>query len=173
MPTADCAPAVVHLPGSRNLYELTEPATLLLVGVDLDDPGNVGALIRTALAAGASGFVAVGCCDAFHPRAVRISRGSLFKLPVLTYPEVRPLLDDLRDQNVRTIGAVADGGTPLPEARIAAGPLALFVGSEAFGLPGEVGAALAHRLTIPMAEGIDSYSVNAAAAILLYSLSRR
>ena len=62
----------------------TYGAPLLLVAADVKDPGNTGALMRTALAAGATAFVACGISDPYHPKALRTSMGSLFKLPVLT-----------------------------------------------------------------------------------------
>lgn len=146
---------------------------VLVVGSDIEDPGNVGALIRTALAGGAAGFVAVGRTDPYHPKAVRTSMGSLFKLPVLRRAAVGPLLEELAGLGVTRLGAVATGGTPAHRTATGRPAVALFLGSEAFGLPSHVAGSMDSWLTIPMASGIDSYSVNAAAAILLYELRRR
>ncbi len=160
------------------LVRLAEPIALadmqdgpLLVAVEVEDPGNVGALIRTAHAAGASAFLSVGISDAYHPRASRTSMGSLFRIPLLHYPTLAPLLEALRAQEVQTVAAVSAGGTPLPEARFGA-RVAVLLGSEAIGLPAEVRAAVDRRVTIPMGQDVDSFSVNAAAAVMLYEINR-
>ena len=162
------------IPRPPNLEELQTMALtqrgLLLVLVDVEEPGNVGALVRTALASNALAIVAVGVSDPFHPKAVRTSMGSLFKLPVLQSYEVEPVLAQTR--NLRCIAAVADHGVA-PWAADYGQATALFVGSEGKGLPTSVIGALHQQVTIPMRDGVDSFSVNAAAAILLYEVNRR
>jgi len=149
-----------------------EPPSVVLVALDVQDPGNVGALSPTALTLGAKALVAVGLSAPHHPKAVRTSMGRVFRLPVLGYPEVPPLLEELRALNITTAGAVSGGGVSPSEVE-SSGRLALFLGSEAFGLPEEIVTSLDHRVTIPMATEVDSLSVNAAAAILLYELLGR
>ena len=78
-----------------------DPARLL-VAVDVVDPGNAGALVRTAHASGAAAFVALGVTDPYHPRATRTSLGSLFRLPILRYATTAPFLAELdRQQTVK------------------------------------------------------------------------
>jgi len=147
-------------------------APTLLVAVDVVDPGNVGGMLRTAHALGADLFITVGGSDPFHPRAVRTSMGSIFKLPVIatTLPD---LLATLQQTSIQTIGTIADGDVLLPQVEVGLGGTAVFMGSEYWGLPDELLAQLDQRVTIPMNSGIDSFSVNAAAAIVLYELQRR
>lgn len=142
----------------------------VLVLVDVEEPGNVGALVRTALASDAVAIVAVGVSDPFHPKAVRTSMGSLFKLPVVHHYEVQPVLAELA--SLRCIAAVAEDGVAPWDADYGTAT-ALFVGSEGKGLPISVTEVLHERVTIPMRDGVDSFSVNAAAAILLYEVNRR
>jgi TrmH family RNA methyltransferase len=144
-----------------------------LVAVDVEDPGNIGALVRTALVSGASALVAVGISDPFHPRAVRTAMGSHFKIPIFRYEGVEPLLDELDRAVALKLGAVSTGGTPPQEERLVRARLAVFLGSEAFGLPAEVCESMDRLLTVPMRAGVDSYSVNAVAAILLYEIGRQ
>jgi len=145
----------------------------MLVCVAFNDPGNVGALVRTAHASGASAVMAVGSTDALHPRAIRTSMGSVFRMPILTRPDLSAVAVELREAGVRTVGAVTHGGVPLPGLGNLEAPLAVVLGSEAFGLSPQQGDLFDQRVTIPMAGGVDSYSVNAAAAVLLYELSAR
>ena len=144
----------------------------LVCCVGFNDPGNLGALARTAHGTGAAGLIAIGAAGAFHPKAVRTSMGSLFRLPVLECDEPGPLLDALAEAGVRTAGAVTAGGVTPRALASREEPVALFLGSEAFGLEPKVLALMDETVSIPMVEDVDSFSVNAAAAILLYELQR-
>lgn len=143
--------------------------TLFLAAVDIVDPGNVGALTRTAHAAGARGLLVVGASDPFHPRATRISRGSIFKLPIISYESPAVFITNLRENDVILVGTAAGGGLPLPNVSWPRHATAILMGNEAEGLPAEVADALDITVSIPMPEGVDSYSVNAAASIVLYA----
>lgn len=142
----------------------------LLVLVNVEEPGNVGALVRTALAAGSVGIVALGVSDPFHPKAVRTSMGGVFKLPILRSVDPEPVLAEL--DAFDCVAAVVHGGESPPKAglhRVAA----ILIGSEAEGLPVGIVERIGRRVSIPMPTGVvDSYSVNAAAAILLYEAQR-
>lgn len=145
----------------------------LLVAVDVQDPGNVGALLRTAAASGASALVAVGTTDAYHPKAVRTSMGSVFKLPVLEFETANECFAALDSLGRVALAAVPRDGLAAWSDDLPGGPHAVLVGSEAHGLPAEVQAACAARVSLPQRDDLDSYSVNAAAAMLLYELRRR
>lgn len=147
-----------------------EGRRLLMVGWNLGDPGNTGAVIRSALAAGASGFLAVGTTDPWHPKAVRTSMGSLFKLPILRVDAESAWQSALAERGVELFATGFENAEPLPAVRPQRDRIALVLGSEAFGLPPELAASCDRRITIPMPEGVDSFSVNAAAAILAYTL---
>ncbi|VAW43645.1 hypothetical protein MNBD_CHLOROFLEXI01-3767 [hydrothermal vent metagenome] len=164
---------LVRLPAPPQLanWLAAHPTPTILVAVDVVDPGNVGGMIRTAHALGAGLFVAVGGSDPFHPRAVRTSMGSLFKLPIVT-TTLPTLFEALRPFSIQTIGAVAENGLPLPQLNVSGGGTAVFMGSEYWGLPNALLNQLDQQITIPMNPGIDSFSVNAATAIVLYELQR-
>lgn len=164
---------LVRLPTSPHLptWLASHPAPTLLVGIDVVDPGNVGGMIRTAHALGAGIFIAVGGSDPFHPRAVRTSMGSLFKLPIVT-TTLPTLFEALRLFPIQTIGTTVENGLPLPQLKGRRGGTAVFMGSEYWGLPDKLLQQIDQCVTIPMTAGIDSFSVNAAAAIVLYHLQQ-
>lgn len=170
-----------HL-STGDTHQPVSPARLLLAAVDIADPGNVGALTRTAHAGGAAALLAVGDGDPYHPRATRISRGSIFKLPIIQYETAAEMIADLRDHAVTVVGTAAgenadgeilmDGPIPLQKFNWPGRDTAILMGNEAGGLPPDIQATLDHTVTIPMSGGVDSYSVNAAAAIILYVASQ-
>ncbi len=168
---------LVALPPQPNLASMIKNCRrkpiVFLAAVDVVDPGNLGAMIRSALAGGAAGFICVGGSDPFHPKTLRTTMGSLFKLPILRVESYEVILQDCHEQDVWTLGTAVTGGIPLPSAPLNRDRLAVFMGSEASGLPIDLLAKLNMRLTIPMVAGIDSYSVNAAAAIVLYEIQRQ
>jgi TrmH family RNA methyltransferase len=148
------------------------PAPLLLVAHGVQDPGNLGALLRTADGAGAAAFVTAGdSADLYHPRAVRATMGSIFRLPALD-ADTEPLLETLRRTAIRTWGA--DPGAELDHRQVdLRGAMALFVGGEGAGLPRTLADRLDGRLRIPLRAGVESLSVGAAAAVLLFEALRQ
>ena len=165
---------LARIPSPPSLPEVlaADPNARFLACVAFNDPGNVGALVRTAHAGGAAAVLAVGGTDAFHPKALRTSMGSLFRVPVLEWPDWASCAADLRRAGVRRLGALTRGGADPRDLPRAEGPLALVLGSEAFGLSAADRAGLDGAVTLPMAAGVDSLSVNAAAAVLLWTLAR-
>jgi TrmH family RNA methyltransferase len=126
------------------------------------DPGNVGALIRSADAFGAFVGLSAGCGDPLGPKALRGSAGGVFRVPLCSFD----------DAPGRRVALVAHGGRPLIELDL--GPGTTFVlGAEREGLPEEVLAACDRVATIPLAGGAESLNVAAAGAIALYESSRR
>lgn len=159
------APDLRHL-----LTAIAKP--LLLVAAEVIDPGNVGALLRTGHASGIAAFITVGRSDPFHPKAVRTAMGSLFKVPVVQLETITELVAILQELEVEMVGTAVQSGTFLPQAQFSARGTAVFMGNEYWGLPPELQTQMDTLITIPMAEGIDSFSVNAAAAIILYEIRR-
>jgi len=162
--------AVVRTP-QATLDDLAA-ATFVVVCVDVRDPGNAGAVIRSAHAAGADAVVCcAGTVDPFNPKTVRASAGSVLRLPVVTDPDATEVLDTLQGRGLHCLAAVAHGGTPYTEVDLVA-PLALVLGNEASGLPTEIADRLGPGVTIPMAGGAESLNVSMAAAVLSFEVRR-
>lgn len=143
----------------------------ILVLDEMMDPGNVGALVRTAHAMGVACVIALGGTDPFHPRAARTSMGSVFRIPIIRLLDVVSLLPLLRKNHIFTVGATGDAPTLLPKASIPGQTVALFVGNEGKGLSPTIRASLDLLVAIPMSDTIDSFSINAATAVVLYAIS--
>jgi TrmH family RNA methyltransferase len=144
----------------------TGPLSVALWGVR--DPGNIGTVIRSADAFGASGVVlGPRCADPYSPKAVRASMGAIFTVGVSRVQEPSDLVGT-------TIALVAEDGEPLheivPPLVAAGGPITIVVGSEREGLPESVANACDVRATIPMAR--DSVNAAMAATVALYEIAR-
>lgn len=144
----------------------------LVVADRLQDPGNLGALLRLAKAFGAGAVVTTtGSVEAAHPRALRAAAGAWPGLPVAAGIPVAEVALALGRGGRRVLAAVAHGGRPAPEARFT-GSIAIVLGSEAHGLDPAL-AAGAEPVTIPLAGGVESLNVTTAAAILLAEAARQ
>lgn len=167
--------SLVKTPAIPNLESLVTAVSnpTLLIAQDIVDPGNIGAMMRTAHANGVVAFINSGDNDPYHPKAVRTSMGSIFKMPVLQRPSLDKLLVELADLHIETVGTVASDGVLLPNVTFSKRGTAVFMGSEYFGLPKEMLPKLDTLVTIPMRAGIDSMSVNAATAVTLYEIQRQ
>jgi TrmH family RNA methyltransferase len=165
--------ALLSLPESTRLADRPVPPRVLLVADGIRDPGNMGAMIRTGLASWADGLLAIGVSDPWHPKAVRTSMGSLFKLPVYVADHANAAIEEVKDLGYTCIGSCPAGETDLSELQLDAGPVALFMGSESFGLIESVREQMDQRVRIPMPDGVDSFSVNAATAVLLHEIRKQ
>ena len=157
--------AVVESPAR----ELPADATLVLVAVGVEKPGNLGAMARSAEAAGADALLAAdGSFDPWNPNAVRASTGAVFTLPILS-----STLDELRALPLRRVAAVVDAPTRYTEVDLRA-PTALIVGAEDQGLDERWRAAADDAVSIPVrGTTADSLNASAAAAVLLFEAVRQ
>lgn len=161
--------ALAGLLPRRGPAELMARPGAVLVGCRTFDAGNVGALIRTAHALGASGWCGVDACDPHHPRAVQTSRGSLFRLPLAQAARLEEVRAAAQDANRPLVGAVTDGS---PDLDAIPANAVLVLGSEAHGLTPAEGGLLDVAVRIQTAPDVDSLSINAAASIVLWAASR-
>jgi RNA methyltransferase, TrmH family len=146
--------------------------SLLLVVAGVQDPGNLGTLLRAAEAFGATGVLATkGTVSPFNAKAVRAAAGTLFRLPIVANLTTQQVISMLRHEKVTLLASAAGGGSLVAELDLTA-PLALALGSEGAGLPRELSEA-GTTVRIPMAPQVESLSVASAAAILLYEVARQ
>jgi RNA methyltransferase, TrmH family len=145
---------------------------LVTMAVDVQDPGNMGAIVRAAEAAGASGVIAAGAsADPYGWKALRGAMGSAFRLPVVRVPEAGEAARACRARGLRVIATALDG-TPFDAVALDE-PCAILLGTEGSGLPAPLVAAADVRLTIPMRPPVESLNVAVAAGIILYEARRQ
>jgi RNA methyltransferase, TrmH family len=145
---------------------------LVLIAAGLQDPGNLGTLIRSAEAFGATGYVVLpGTVSPDNQKTLRASAGSIFRLPGIIACEDH-IFRELAQRGIRTLAAVAMGGKP-PAQHDLASPRALILGNEGSGIP----PAILHRadaqVTIPMPGPVESLNAAIAGSILLYEAARQ
>ena len=146
---------------------------LILVCDELSDPHNLGAVIRTADAAGAHGVIIPKRRSAGLTAIVgKTSAGAVAHVPVARVPNLPALLKELKEEGVWIFGAAMDGSTPLHQADLK-GPAAIVIGSEGSGLGRLVEENCDFTVSIPMFGKINSLNASAAAAVLLYEAVRQ
>jgi TrmH family RNA methyltransferase len=150
-------------------WEMPLQSGLVVIACELQDPGNLGTIIRMSEAAGARGMLLTkGTVDPYHPKALRASMGSLFRLPVIAVEG----LEEKLSGPAQVMATVAQGGIAPWEADLTR-PTFLLVGQEATGLPASLLERATVRVTIPMAKQVDSLNVAMATAMLLYEVIRQ
>lgn len=159
--------------GSKQPPRQGSGQSLVLVCVDVRDPGNLGALLRIAGATGVHGVVCcAGTVDPFNPKVVRASAGAVFRVPLVVGTAPAEALEALGRQGYRCWATVPRGGTDYAVADLGARS-ALVLGNEGAGLPVEVVSRLDGSLTIPMEAGTESLNVAMTVAVLCFDAARR
>lgn len=162
---------VVRIPATP-LEDLVLPESpLIVVTEDVEKPGNVGAILRSADAVGASAVIAVGGTDLFNPNVIRASVGTIFSVPVAS-ASAADVGAWLREHGVRVLASRVDAAELHVDADLT-GPLAIVLGSEADGLSDSWSTPGVEAVRLPMLGKADSLNVSAAAAVLLYEAWRQ
>jgi TrmH family RNA methyltransferase len=144
----------------------------LLAIAGVQDPGNLGTILRSAEAFGAGGvLLGQGTVSPFNPKVVRASAGSVFRLPVVRVA-LSEALGQMKELGLRLVATVSHKGTPLDQANLA-GPLAIFIGSEGAGLSRAVIKQMDEVVAIPQAPQVESLNAGVAASIVLYEVMRQ
>ena len=155
---------------SRRVRPLSGSRLLALDAVQ--DPGNVGTIIRTADAAGFDGvLLSPDCADLFSPKVLRSTMGSIFRMSFAFPPDLPAALRDLRTKGYSVLSSQLDGD-PFFERKDVAPSFVLIIGNEGNGVSVSVKAEATHRLRLPMQGGAESLNAAVAAGIMMYDLTR-
>ena len=156
-----------------NLEKLFGPSALTVIACDVQDPGNLGAIVRVAEAGGASGVVAgAASADPFGWKALRGSMGSAFRLPVIQQRDVAAALSDARTRGCRILATIPRGGRSPFDIDLTT-PAAVLIGGEGAGLSDAMVRAADDRITIPMRAPVESLNSAVAAAVVVYEANRQ
>lgn len=144
----------------------------LVVVAGLQDPGNLGTILRSAEAFGAAGvWLGEGTVSPFNSKVVRGSAGSIFRLPFVRV-KLAEVLPQLHEKSVRVVATSSHKGVPLPDANLGA-PIAILVGGEAAGVPRDLLSKADEIIAIPHARQVESLNAGIAASIVLYEIARK
>ena len=147
-------------------------APLILVLSGLQDPGNLGTIVRSAEAFGASGILSLpGTVSAWNPKAVRASAGSIFRLPLLA-AGASDAFRQLQVAGIKTLATTAHDARPADSIDLIQ-PVALLIGNEGSGIPDELFSAAKGAITIPCPGPVESLNAAVAASVLLYEASQQ
>jgi RNA methyltransferase, TrmH family len=169
--------ALVRLRESKlnDLLERMHVGPIMIV-VGLQDPGNLGTLLRSAEAFGSAGVVlGEGTVSPFNSKVIRASAGSIFRLPFVLAKATggtEDALTKLRSQSVRLVATSSHKGIAIHESRLT-GPLAMFIGNEGAGLSRTLMAQVDELVAIPHSTYVESLNAGVAASILLYEAARQ
>lgn len=152
---------------------LLEENPLLLILEDIQDPGNLGTMMRTAEGAGVSGIIMTsGTADLFNPKTIRATMGSVYRVPYYITADLLPLLKKLRLAGISTYAAHLQGESIYDSCSFRQ-PTAFLIGNEGAGLCDETAKAADYYLKIPMEGQVESLNAAVSAAILMYEAHRQ
>lgn len=138
---------------------------------NIQDPGNLGTIIRTADAVGVDSVITVNCCDIYNPKVIRSTMGSLFRLPVFDLA-LEDAFDLFRIHDIKTFAAVIDSDAVSLSDCVFLGGCAILIGNEGNGLPSDVVSLCDDKLTIKMRGTVNSLNAAMAAGIIMWELMK-
>ena len=145
----------------------------ILALAGLQDPGNLGTILRSAEAFGSAGIIlGEGTVSPLNAKAVRASAGSIFRLPVVAAAGLEDVVTRLRSKSVRPIATSSHKGTPVDQADLT-GPIAVFIGSEGSGLARGLVTQMDEVVAIPHTPQVESLNAGVAGSIILYEAARQ
>lgn len=138
----------------------------------IQDPGNMGMIIRSADALGIDGIIISGCCDLYNPKVIRAAMGSVFRIDIYIESDINKVFYLMEENKIKSYAAVVgDGAVNINNVNLSGG-CAVFIGNEGNGLSNEIAGKCGGKITIPMHGTINSLNAAMAAGILMWELKR-
>ncbi len=165
--------AIVHLPYASLDDAIVKQPALVIIAHQLQDPGNIGTIIRTAEAVGADSIITTtGTVNPFSLKALRSSMGSSFRLPIILSLKSQQVIEFCQQNKLQIVAASVKATKQYTELDWTL-PTALIIGSEADGLDPFMSKVAQENICIPMAKDVESLNVSAATSVLLYEAARQ
>ncbi len=165
--------ALVKMPEYERGMLLQSPEASLICLEDVQDPGNLGTIMRTAEGAGMTAVVMTkGCVDLFNPKVVRSTMGAMFRMPFYIVDSMTEEVTSLREQGFTIYSSQLDGSRNFTECTYE-GKVGLLVGNEANGIRPETSACANEKIHIPMEGEVESLNAAVSAALLMYEVHRK
>lgn len=162
----------IEIPLEKILETQNGNAPFLMILEDLQDPGNMGTIVRTAEGAGVTGIIlSKNCVDLYNPKVIRSTMGSIYRMPVLQ-ADLLEILPVLKEKKIQTYAAHLQGKNWYHEENYKEGT-AFFIGNEGNGLSDELSDAADCLIKIPMEGKVESLNAAMAAGILMYETARQ
>lgn len=164
---------VLHCPEYTAESILDVPKGLFLILEDLQDPGNLGTILRTGEGAGVSGiFMSKGTVDIFNPKTVRSTMGSIYRVPFLYVEDLHEVMQEMKKNGITTYAAHLEG-KEYYTGKSFLGPTAFLIGNEGNGLSRNLAEQADAYLKIPMEGQVESLNAAVATALLIYEAKRQ
>lgn len=164
--------AICTIPQQKDISELLRSDGRYLVLCNLQDPGNMGMILRTCDALGIDAVLTTGSCELYNPKTIRSAMGSALRVAVLDEPDAEKLLQTLQKKQIVNYAAVpAKNAVPLTNCDFRNG-CAVWIGNEGNGLPEHIIALCDAAITIPMRGGAESFNAAMAAGILAWEIMK-
>jgi TrmH family RNA methyltransferase len=158
-------------PAGDRVYAQADP--LVIIAIDVQDPGNLGAMVRVAEAGGAGGFITAGACaDPFGWRALRGSMGSAMRVPIAVQRDATTAVDEARRRGCRIFATAPRGGQSVFDVDYA-GAIAVLIGGEGSGLPSSLLSAADQTVMVPMQPPVESLNAAVTTALIVYEAFRQ
>lgn len=159
---------------NRKLLDVLDAENPFLLVLDnLQDPGNLGTIVRTAEGAGVTGIImSRGCVDIYNPKVIRSTMGSIYRMPFCYEEDLPAVLDTLKERKIRSYAAHLDGKCAYDEEDYH-GPCAFLIGNEGNGLRDEVAKKADCYIRIPMQGEVESLNAAVAASVLMFEAARQ
>ncbi len=171
--TPQAVAAIVPYLFTNDIESVRHDLDLVLILDQLQDPGNLGTIIRTAAAAGVDLICCTkGCADPYSPKVLRSTAGLIFQVQVLQIPDTELLISTLKHRNFQLLAAVPEGDLPYWSVELSP-KVAIIVGSEARGISDCLSEQADLFVSIPTRTDVDSLNAAVAAGIILFDIERR
>lgn len=143
-----------------------------MILANLQDPGNIGTIIRTADAVGIDAVILCECCDLYNPKVIRSTMGSIFRVPILDNQNITEVIEFFKKNNTKVYASVVESNAVSLTNCDFSISSAVVIGNEGSGLTGEISEMCNEKITIKMTGNIDSLNAAMASVIIMWEMGR-